>query len=350
VPQDAPTIQAGIDSAGSGDDVLIAQGTYQEHDILLTKSIWLRSVAGAALTTISANGEGRVLVVRNVPDGCTIEGVTILRGLSESAYGGGILLEDCTATLRGCVILQCDAFYGGGIAAIEASVTVEACRFIDNHSGGGGAIGVEEENWSGRFLSISGTEFLGNSADSYGGLCCTAGGAIIANVTDLSIVNSVLARNVAGVWTDGAALLASSADGFVSGCTFVANESWFHADVPIVFLYAGSFAFERNIIAFNLGTPFVCWARNASLACSNVYGNSVGDSYCLDDAGGNFSADPLFCDVAGGNYNLINTSPCLPGQHPDGAACGLIGAFGTGCESTPVERTSWGRIKGLYRP
>ena len=38
------------------------------------------------------------------------------------------------------------------------------------------------------------------------------------------------------------------------------------------------------------------------------------------------SADLLFCDAENGDYTLDACSPCLPGNHPDGVDCGLIGA------------------------
>jgi len=66
------------------------------------------------------------------------------------------------------------------------------------------------------------------------------------------------------------------------------------------------------------------------------------------DLGGNFSLDPLFCDPENGDYKLDCNSPCLPGNHPDGVDCGLIGALGQGCGATAVEQTSWGRIKALF--
>ena len=83
--------------------------------------------------------------------------------------------------------------------------------------------------------------------------------------------------------------------------------------------------------------------------CSNVYGNTDGDDLCGADLGGNFSEDPLFCDAEEGDYTLDGCSPCLPGNHPHGVDCGLIGALGQGCGATVVEATSWGRIKSLYR-
>ena len=65
---------------------------------------------------------------------------------------------------------------------------------------------------------------------------------------------------------------------------------------------------------------------------------------------GNFSADPLFC--LGTNpedpLSLCADSPCLP----SGNDCGvLIGAHDEGCGECddPVESSSWGSIKALFR-
>ena len=48
---------------------------------------------------------------------------------------------------------------------------------------------------------------------------------------------------------------------------------------------------------------------------------------------------------------LCDGSPCLPGNHPDGYDCGLIGAWGEGCSCGPNRRqpTTWGSIKSTYR-
>jgi hypothetical protein len=46
---------------------------------------------------------------------------------------------------------------------------------------------------------------------------------------------------------------------------------------------------------------------------------------------GNFSGEPLFCDRDGDDLRLNPDSPCVPGNHPDGSECELIGALGVGC-------------------
>jgi hypothetical protein len=290
-----------------------------------------------------------VLEIRDVPNGCTVEGLTFRSGFTEFDYGGGIFIEGSVVVVRDCVFEQCESEAGGGIAAYNASLTVHGCTFVENDSGWGGAIGAWQEAGPLGSLSISDTVFLRNSAGAW--LCCTVGGGVAASLPELTITNSVFVGNKAGPLTDGAAVSASVQTGTISGCTMAYNEI-FHQGNSIVFLASGgAFVLERNIIAFNTGLPFQCWSPNATLACSNVFGNSAGDAICLDDLGGNFSADPLFCDVDGGDFTLQADSPCLPGQHPDGADCDLIGALGEGCGgSTPVETTSWGRIKELYRP
>jgi hypothetical protein len=89
------------------------------------------------------------------------------------------------------------------------------------------------------------------------------------------------------------------------------------------------------------------------IECNNVFNASQkygGD--CPDQTGinGNISVDPQFCGIPGsGNYYLQSNSPCAPGHHPDGTACGQIGAFGVACGSVATKETTWGGLKALYR-
>ncbi|MDD4857397.1 MAG: hypothetical protein PHD74_04735, partial [Candidatus Krumholzibacteria bacterium] len=72
----------------------------------------------------------------------------------------------------------------------------------------------------------------------------------------------------------------------------------------------------------------------------------------LTGTNGNISVDPQFCagDPSGsGDFFLQSDSPCAPGNNPDEASCGLIGAYPVGCREDSVERASWGAIKSLFR-
>jgi hypothetical protein len=92
------------------------------------------------------------------------------------------------------------------------------------------------------------------------------------------------------------------------------------------------------------------------LLCNDVCGNTTNyDLFGMSDptgTNGNISVDPRFCGVepaVSGNYYLQSVSPCAPGNHPDGYACGLIGARPVYCGSTSTDQTTWGRIKAMYQ-
>jgi hypothetical protein len=99
------------------------------------------------------------------------------------------------------------------------------------------------------------------------------------------------------------------------------------------------------------------WSAGAVLNCCDVWGNAGGDweGEVADQLGtnGNFSACPAFCNIALPPYDLqlCDESPCMPGNHPDGYDCGLIGAWEEGCICGPtrIEATTWGAIKSMYR-
>jgi hypothetical protein len=109
---------------------------------------------------------------------------------------------------------------------------------------------------------------------------------------------------------------------------------------------------DRTIVAFGTtGEAVRCdGTTTVALSCCDVFGNeggdwvgSISDQYGIN---GNISADPLFCNPGIGDFTLHANSPCAPDSNPD---CGLIGAWPVGCADTPVETTTWGAIKAIYR-
>jgi len=79
---------------------------------------------------------------------------------------------------------------------------------------------------------------------------------------------------------------------------------------------------------------------SASLACSDVWGNTQGNwTGCLqgqNGINGNISSDPKFCGTANPDepYALRSDSPCAPENNP---ACGQVGAWPVGCLAEGVD-------------
>lgn len=293
VPADQPTIQAGIDAASAGDTVLVACGTYYEHDITIDKVLVLWSEdQGPECVTIDAQQLGRCIFIDGVTGTIKIIGFTLTGGHVEGEYP-----DD----------------KGGAIFCQNTSLSIMRCIIVDNYAGddGGGFFFTGQEvTWS----FISECTFIRNSALDYG----------------------------------GAILATQSASPTLFGCTLVANSASFGGGVycnnntsPMI---------VQSIIAFGShGEAVYCDdAAPISLECCDVYGNEGGDWVgCIADqigVNGNISLDPLFCDFDMDNYHLRNDSPCAP----DNNDCGvLMGAWPVGC-STSADNATWGEVKALY--
>jgi len=217
-----------------------------------------------------------------------------------------------------CTIVDNQAISSGGIRCDRSDITIERC-LIARHtvSAEGGGIHLYED--------------------------------CICSITDC-----VIAFNTAG--TAAGILLDDASSPMISGCTIYGNAETKHGGAITLRRFCHPWI-TRSIVVFNEGARAVyCedppyWV---DVDCSDFYGNEGGDWIgCVEqDAGvdGNLSTPPLFCDPEGYEFTLRSDSPCLPGQHPDGASCGLIGAYDVGCAApTSVERKSWGGIKRLFR-
>ncbi|MEM7308547.1 MAG: hypothetical protein AAF682_17830 [Planctomycetota bacterium] len=135
VPEDQPTLQAGIDAVFPGGTVLVAPGTYFEHGLDFGgKNLTLRSTGGAAATVIDAKGGGRVFrFLSGEARDARVEGFTVTGGRAPDGDAGFVLFEPPLS-----LVLPTEGADGGGVQISGASPTLLDCVFVDNHAGRGG--------------------------------------------------------------------------------------------------------------------------------------------------------------------------------------------------------------------
>jgi len=367
VPADEPTIQAGIDAAGAGDIVLVASGTYYEHDIVMKSGVTLMSESGRATTTIDAQELGRVFYCENIGSSTTIQGFTITgghaNGSGEDLSGGGMYCYAASPSISGCDFrgnsamnrgggINCiqfsspvltdvrfvgnsASFEGGGVSARSNSCPVfSACDFIDNVAPYGAAV-----FFLSNFLctaSFTDVRFSGNLATTYGGAICSSSAT-------LTITGCLFSSNTAH---SGGAIFCARSSPHIEHSSFVGNSGVNGSALHCRFVES-IVEIEHTIIAFSpQGTAIDCLEDcSPTLVCCDVCGNAGGDWVgCIagqEGVNGNFSEDPLFCTDC---YYLQDCSPCV-----DGYGCGQVGAYGAQCPCgggpSPVEETTWGRVK-----
>lgn len=271
---------------------------------------------GAVATSVEAFWSPTTIV------GCTFE------SNSAGSYGGGVFADS---------YIQAEAGpRGRGVAAGGREyVELSDCVFRGNSSGVmGGAIFATGSY--GEFVDIADCQFILNSSERGGAVSDWAGLS--------SITGSVFSENSAE--TGGAVDIGSWGPWVFENCTFSRNEAT--SGAAFVVGEAGSRVLRNMIIAFSSGgEAVVCPGNVPSLTHSVVFGNSHGDSLCLEMTD-NLFEDPLFCDMGEHNLSLCVNSPCLSGGNPWGEQVGPLVEGCEECSSATVAR-SWGAIKRLYR-
>jgi hypothetical protein len=352
VPQDQPSIQAGILAANNGDTVLVAPGTYFENIDFKGKAITVTSSGGPSATIIDG-GKVNQVVTLDSGEGTSsvLSGFTIQNGVS-SFVGGGIYINRTSPTIRHNVIqnnLASDG--GGGIGVYFASPLIEGNTIrnnsqVSNVEGGGGGgiyltgvvgtaaariIGnvIENNTWPGsgggiilngagaplienNIIALNSAEWNPNSVSSQGG------GIIAFNNTSPLIIQNLIAGNSA---TQGGGIYMLVPGGVLVNNTIVAEPGLTQGSAVWIGGTDNQIQFFNNIMAgiSVTATTSVVYCDGTyspqppSFINNDIYSSGTGlQGTCATENGqnGNVSVDPRFVSLKG-NFQLQPTSPVI---------------------------------------
>jgi predicted outer membrane repeat protein len=340
--------QALAAAASTGDEIWVADGTYDEGTLTISKVVDLyggfngtetsRSQRNWETNVTTIDGEDTIYHCLQINSGAggTIDGFTITGGNADGGAspdnrGGGIFIYQSAAlTIAHCTFTGNSADYGGG--AIFASnvygevVTISECTFTGNSADNGGAFGLQEGNpaitnctfsgnsagsggaifhdW-GALPIITGCTFAGNDATSYGG-------AIFNKDPSSSpiITNCTFSGNTAS--SGGGAILNSQATATITNCTFTGNEATGGSGGAV----AGMASSTTTI------TNCILWGDSATSSGDEIYNTGLTITVNYSDVEGgyggtsNIDTDPFFKDItdpdaANWDLHLQLSSPCI---------------------------------------
>ena len=353
VPGDASTIKGGIGLASSGDTVLVACGTYNEHYIRLKSGVVLLSETGQAdCVTIDALQQDRVIICRSLTSTTIIKGFTITGGLA-AENGGGVFLEDNSSPLIvNCVITNNEApQVGGGVYSDHSSPSFTNCSITANSASDGSG------------MHFYGGGMGGPSAPTLTGCSVSdnLGTGIWAIASTLELTDcSVTGNSESGIICNGVHWPGGSIT--LTDCTISGNSAVYGGGLKLWECPATltNCAFSLNTVTGDGGGLYVTASMVTITHCSLTENSADwgGGMYLLTQNGAsNVTADSTeFSNNTakdGGAHGFVGTGStvllicCVP-DDTGFEGGGTITVDNSGCP-TPVRRQTWGSIKALYR-
>ncbi len=350
VPDDQPTIQAGIDAAAEaaaeGDTVLVAPGTYTgpgnvDLDFYGTDLV-LMSEAGAAVTIIDCGGTACGICVNGGQGpSSVIQGLTIRNGQTWAQGGSGRWFCDgagmyigpsCAPTIRDCHFQDCIAVAfvldmwgmpvymgsGGGLAC-EGSATITGCTFSGN---------VAFEQGGGMYCEgspvLTDCEFYGNSTVGYG-----AGGGMTCGQGSTTLTDCVFFGN------GGSGMCCVLGSTMLTSCRFEGNDG------SGASCFSGKLTLTDCLVSGNSSCGAFCSSGDLALTGCTITGNGLG-GVCLRAQLNSVDALLMNCTISGNscapdggavscngvNYPVsLTLSDCIVASNTAGCAILCTGAF-----------------------
>ncbi len=303
-------IKSAIAAAARHDTVRVTPGTYtgaMNTDIVFNGiEIVLESAGGPDVTIIDCENTNLGFYLdQNLLPTAILRGFTVRN--AQYLSSGGLAVSDASPTIENCVFENCVGSAGGGAAFLQSESTIRDCIFRNNSSpGAGGGLRASQS-----VLTISGCLFEGNSA--------AGGGGGIATHTVMGTT--------------------------ITNCTFVGNGHY-----QIAARGPGELFITGCVIAFGTSGGPIYWDGANTLATTEcvVFANAGTDSLVGSYSDNRFDEGPRFCSIASRDYTYCANSPCLATNNTWGYD---VGAYGEGCGdcNSPVEESTWGCIKAMFR-
>ncbi len=362
-----PTIQAAIDAAEEGDEILLGDGVFVgpgNRDLSIPEFLAFSSESGrfeACVIDLEGFGLGEVDVA------VTCRDVTVRNGGGLFIFFGEVSFSGCRFQRQSLVVMtgsdmaaahftDCTFEDGSGIQLLTSNLTatgctfsgctspvlrgwataLQSCVFWGNRGTGPLLVGHDYMGMA-PYYDMDGCQFLDNDVPvvieaPVDATDCTfarnAGTAVLVENTSLSEVVTPAFTRTTFAGNGGPAVALSQ------------NE-WQGAVEAFI---------DHVIIASGSGPAVSCFGAGVSahIACCDIWSNAGGDWVgCIagqEGQDGNFSADPLFCGTGLSPYMLRQDSPC------QGGPCGQVGAWRVGCGASAVESAFGATAALVARP
>jgi len=291
---DSPTVTAAIESANEGNTLLIAEGVYdsthgETFPLNLKAGLCLVSADPERHASLVGDASGPVVTLKNVYN-CLLNGIRVAGG--RARFGGGILVELSSLTLRNCVLEENEAVWseearqGGGGSAVYSNssvVSVENCWIRENLSSDLGST-----------LGFTGT---GSATVEGSTITRNLGGVVVCTGSaEVELACCLVSENASqGLGGRGVVETSNSSHARLANCSVVANEG------IGVRAYSSSTIEVRNCILWNHFRETIFGGVDVSDSC-------VRGALTLS---GILSAWPEFRNPSQSDWRLADQSPCI---------------------------------------
>ncbi len=286
-----------------GDTIMILPGVYGDPIYMDYYSYWahLKGVEGPEQTIIDIDSAYTALYVYGgFGDEISITGLTF-KSLAQGVYASNTGLEITNCAFDSCTSFSGEGAYGGGLYMYSCDATIENCSFTTCYAETyGGALYANSSN-----VDIINCYFDNNFAD-YG----AAIGVRDFTDTCFVLVANCILKDGSGV--SGAGVYFDECGGLITNNLFMENEAGDGTAAADITAFT-TLEFYNNIIVNNINGGVECLSEGTIFTGYNCYFGNTGQTFGpgCDDIGNNITSDPLFVDYHGGDYHLQDNSPLI---------------------------------------